>query len=1564
MAETVRIEIPIETIDETEPELSNLMKKLGKVEESADKAGKSAKKASKDVTAFDKSADKAQRTLSKWVKEKYELLLEAKDKVSPMLSVLGNKMKSFSGKTWSVTMKAVDLVTSPVKGMINLLKNPVFQTGAALGVSIGFIDIINTYKDFEAAMSQVQAISGATGSELNKLTKKAEEMGGTTKFTAEESAEAFKYMAMAGWKTDDMLGGIEGILNLAAASGEDLATTSDIVTDALTAFGMKASEAGHFSDVLAQAASNANTDVSMMGESFKYVAPVAGAMKYKVEDVSLALGLMANSSVKGSMAGTALKTSLANMAAPTDKMTEAMDKYGISLVDSYGNMKTLKGVLDNLRSSLGGLSEAEQTAAASTIFGKEAMSGMLAIVNASKEEYDKLSEAVANADGTSKRMSEIQSDNLAGDITRFQSAVDKLKVSLGGRLSNSWLRDIVQWLTKQVPNMEQAFQDALDFIEMRLDRAKRKFKEVSSTEEWKNADFLGKVKIAWNEFIAEPFSEWWNGTGKAKFANFSQDIGLAIGSGISSGLLMLLGIDVSTTATEGTSIGKAFAKGFSEGFDFDAISGKLWTGFKNIISSAGELLPGGKAADLSSIISAVMLGKMIAPLVSIGKGTGMRKWLFGANAATGVSRMGALMGSTGNAMVSGSGILGLLADAGYGLTGGSSTAGMYFGSMAGSMSGGTAALVGAGSVVGGLVGAAGLIHGGMDIYTGFTTDDEEKAKAYKKAGAIEIGGTLAGAGAGAATGAAIGALFGGVGAAPGALIGAGIGAVGSWIAGNKVKEEYKENVEKMQREAEKAQKIFEATGLAIEDVTFKNKALTQAMNDSGTSASQFALLFQEECAKAAKEAFGDISLSLSEVKKVASEITFAGIKEEFDEFTKATKDADIALGNLEASVSNLKKENWKVGLGMELVEMDKDNYKSTIKSFLATSQKFIHDNHYQVVVALKLLSEGEVDTTGIDNYYNGLKNKIEDLGTKLTDTIDISLEDGVITLDEAAEIENIQNQILGITDKLTQAKIDAEMQTLQIKYNGAALNIDSFNAVQEELWANVESASEQYKNALTLTLTDLNLRFADGAITQAEYEEAVAKETEGYYAQINEINARVITFNLDSIAKAWDLELLNIMPDIEGSTTEKLTQALNRAILINPDVKTWDTADVIRWIGLDTMNLDPTDQTMIASELIQTALAIPEGTKETIIQDFRSQIPTIAEIKSAIDWDSITNQDWSMMMETVTGSKEGLAFGFSAEDMKKTMAEFYGDSFENVKQLHSQTLHDALVNSTDNEMLVAFMEQYRSGNISGFDFNHAMQHGPASSEYHEQIVAEWEEAGTVYGEALNNGVSTSLLSGASLFRENLQTALDATTTSPFTINPVVNVVPGYHVTMPEFTQVNQGVSSYAVGGFISGGPKLSWLAEEGYGEFIIPTNPSRRSRALELYKQAGEALGVGGYAAGGLVGGRNLSNKVSDYSSFKGIIGNPLLTYNEGAEDSYENNALIPVNIGQQKESSSVQICVQMAPEFTIQSGNGQSEESIMQVIRRHMQEMADEIGGEIASKLEEVFSNMPLKEA
>ena len=301
---------------------------------------------------------------------------------------------------------------------------------AAVGTAI-YAGPVKKAAEFQEQMSGVKAISGATTEEIAQLSNKAKEMGASTKFTATEAGQAMEYMAMAGWKTEDMLGGIEGIMNLAAASGEDLASVSDIVTDALTAFGLSASDAGHFSDVLAQASSNANTNVSMMGSTFQKVAPVAGALGYSVEDMSLGIGLMANASIKAEVAGTSLKTALANMAKPTDAQAAAMQKYGISLTNADDSMKSFGDVVKNLRSSLGGLSEAEQVAAATTIFGKESFAGMLAIVNASEADFNKLTDAVYNCDGAAKQMAETKLDNLNGSITLAKSAFDALQVELG-----------------------------------------------------------------------------------------------------------------------------------------------------------------------------------------------------------------------------------------------------------------------------------------------------------------------------------------------------------------------------------------------------------------------------------------------------------------------------------------------------------------------------------------------------------------------------------------------------------------------------------------------------------------------------------------------------------------------------------------------------------------------------------------------------------------------------------------------------------------------------------------------------------------------------------------------------------------------------------------------------------------------------------------------------------------------------------------------------------------------------------------------------------------------------
>ena len=290
---------------------------------------------------------------------------------------------------------------------------------------------VKTAADFDAGMSQVAAISGATGDDLEALRDKAREMGSKTKFSASEAASAMEYMAMAGWKTGDMLGGIEGIMNLAAASGEDLATTSDIVTDALTAFGLSAEDSGHFADILAAASSNANTNVSMMGETFKYCAPIAGALGFSAEDTAEAIGLMANAGIKSTQAGTALRTIMNNLTGEVKISGKAIGDVTIATTNADGSMRDLSDILADCRTAFSGLSESEKAQAAETLVGKNAMSGFLALMNAAPEDIDKLSNAINNCDGTAESMAATMQDNLAGQLTILKSQLEELAISFG-----------------------------------------------------------------------------------------------------------------------------------------------------------------------------------------------------------------------------------------------------------------------------------------------------------------------------------------------------------------------------------------------------------------------------------------------------------------------------------------------------------------------------------------------------------------------------------------------------------------------------------------------------------------------------------------------------------------------------------------------------------------------------------------------------------------------------------------------------------------------------------------------------------------------------------------------------------------------------------------------------------------------------------------------------------------------------------------------------------------------------------------------------------------------------
>lgn len=321
-------------------------------------------------------------------------------------------------------------------------------SGVIVGVGAA---AVKTTADFDGAMSNVQAISGATGDEFTKLRDKAIEMGSKTKFSASESADALTYMAMAGWKSEEMLVGIEGIMNAAAATGTDLAMTSDIITDALTAFGMGANESSRMADVLAKTSNSANTNIEMLGETFQYAAPVCGTLGISLEDCAVAAGLMGNSGIKASQAGTAIRKGLLNLASPTKSVAAAMEQYNIKLIENEDGSINLMKTMQNMRTQLGGLSEAEQTAAISAIAGKNAVSGWAAIVNASEKDFNTLTAAIADSKDAAKEAADIQLDNLKGQITILKSTLEGIAIQIGDILMPT-IRAIVEkiqdWTTK------------------------------------------------------------------------------------------------------------------------------------------------------------------------------------------------------------------------------------------------------------------------------------------------------------------------------------------------------------------------------------------------------------------------------------------------------------------------------------------------------------------------------------------------------------------------------------------------------------------------------------------------------------------------------------------------------------------------------------------------------------------------------------------------------------------------------------------------------------------------------------------------------------------------------------------------------------------------------------------------------------------------------------------------------------------------------------------------------------------------------------------------------------
>ncbi|EDT84672.1 phage tail tape measure protein [Clostridium botulinum] len=550
-----KYENAVKTYGKESEEAKKAKAEVDKLTEEHKKAEKAVESNAKKIQNYDTNLNKAKTQMNKAQGELNKLNKEL-EKGSNKWLQHGQKLKE-SGEKYK---SAGEHISKAGDKMLKLTA-PI----AAVGIVSSKVGM-----DFEAQMSKVQAISGATGEDFQKLKAKAEEMGAKTKFSAKESAEGLEYMAMAGWKTQDMLDGLPPILNLAIASGEELGATSDIVTDALTAFGLKAKDAGMFSDVLASASSNANTNVGMMGATFQYAAPVAGALGYTVQDTAIAIGLMANAGIKADKAGTAIRSGLTNLVKPTDDMAAAMDKYGISIKDSSGEMKPFRQLIGELREKLGNLDNATQAQVVSTIFGKEAMSGWLSVINASPQDVNKLTNAIDTSKGATDKMAATMSKNAKGSITEMKSALEGAGIK------------IFEVLAPSITTAANKISELAD-----------KFSKLDP-EAQKNIVKFGAMAIA-TAGVTKGIGSLLIGVGNTK---------IALGA-----LGLKIGATATTTATAGTTMATSAAK-----------TGLLTKAFGGV-KSAGGLAAGGVAKLAATLgISVPVLGIAAAGVAAVGFG--------------------------------------------------------------------------------------------------------------------------------------------------------------------------------------------------------------------------------------------------------------------------------------------------------------------------------------------------------------------------------------------------------------------------------------------------------------------------------------------------------------------------------------------------------------------------------------------------------------------------------------------------------------------------------------------------------------------------------------------------------------------------------------------------------------------------------------------------------------------------------------------------------------------------------------------------------------------------------
>ena len=1436
----------------------------------------------------------------------------ASDEATPVIRAAQDAAESWGGSVFNATIGVIDAATAPISALASAAKNPVVQGASLIGASFGVAESVNSFQDFEAMMSQVKAISGATGQAFDDLTAKAQEMGATTKFTATESAEAFNYMAMAGWKPQQMIDGISGIMSLAAASGEDLGTTSDIVTDALTAFGLQAGDAGHFADVLAQASANANTNVSMLGESFKYVAPVAGAMNYSVEDTSLALGLMANASIKGSMAGTALKTSLANMAAPTDSMAAAMDKYGISLTDSEGNMKSLRGVIDNLRGSLGGLSETEQTAAASTIFGKEAMAGMLAIINASEEDYNKLSTAIGNSKDAAEGMADTMLDNLKGSFTLMQSAIEGTENAFGKRLS-PYLRDIAGGIADAMPGITDGINAVMDVVDDKIAGVKRKITDMTSSDEWKNADLFGKIDIAWDSIIAKPFGNWVSGDGAQL---------------ISSGL--------------GT-----------------------------LFSSAAAILPGGEKAGLTSWLSAGILAKGAATVAQKGK-----------SIVETLSPIGDAIGNITEAAGNANDVMDFA---------GNLSSMIPVGAKVGLAAAGiTAAIIG--------------IKLAIDKYNETQLENSLEDHFGKiKLSADEVKDAAAGI----------------------------------------LNQKYLTNVELALNEVQNADNLRAEAQKALESndvLEFKSRVgitLTadeqQEYTDNintfveskiselesrtfaahihvqtylgGTEDGQTLAQNIKEWARADNLELSDLSSQLSQkvsealrdgIIDVNEEEAISALQEKMNNITARWKEseaqaqwdwinqkygklsaADLTSGSFTDLVEEMRSQRETA---MESVQSDVTQWYAELNAMEKSGRITAAQNqHYQEMTGWYVRGqEGSELSKSLQLGSNTLNDAYGDKITgniqKLTESAQIALKSAETSLQEGSYgmlgntfdslFQSLDNGhgFLGIGADADQSALNelyqsmkpdvSSMQSLidQYRESGQAIPqslMDGFNEAikvgaaagdEDAAWQNyanqiMESGSEEMKSVLT----DPNNPMYESvrATLPEQFRDAIDRATAD--TTDNEITLEGLKASVDGdvdIDKdAWVSAMNEKLGDL--ATTEEVT-AEGAKIKIEAGDCLWDIGNAlgVDWHKIAEENgieepyiIHPGDEITISMDTLKAE--VNGDAAQSAIEQAMSALTTEgAEFSVTAEGVKVDLSNVEVDSESATAQIES-ALGMESGTLAANGIEVQAGATVTIPQELVQVDTSGIQSATAEQTETEPVEANTTANVNITDAT--TDASGAKEQAQSEVESTFSESMPTDG---HTDVTLDQTNNAAEVYSEVAGEVQSTFSNPIPASCTVNVTLDWHITNPSAgittsgsgSSVTASIAGNAEGSIVTG-PLLSWVGEDG-PEAIIPLGSKRRDRGMDLWLQAGRALGVKEYADGGMIGDVPLSGGSSDSTSGD----------SSGSGDKG-------------------QVVINMNPVFNI---NGDSGNDTVNTIKEKLKELINEMSGELATRLLDSYANMP----